>query len=223
METYNKQEFIDKSVEALSRIFDDITQLESISLSIFDKAQTALIIVDMVNGFVKEGPLSSPRIPGILPAIKELLFHFNQYEMPVIAFADTHPKDSPEFATYLPHCLENTSESEIVDELKGKDKYLLIRKNSTNGFHEKEFQEVLVTNPQLNTFVVTGCCTDICVLQFCLTLKTFFNMNNRVCRIIVPLDSVETFEFGSHDGGLMNILPLKLMQNAGIEIVKGIE
>lgn len=222
MEMIKKQAFVEKGAAALSLLWDELNGLDSLPFASLDREHTLFVIVDMVNGFVKEGPLSSPRVLNIVSPIRDLLLRFREESFPVVAFADTHRADSPEFSTYSPHCLENTSESEIINELQGEDHYLMIRKNSTNGFLEKEFQQVLFTNPQISTFVVTGCCTDICVMQFCLTLKTFFNMQNRVSRIIVPADCVETFEFGSHDGGLMNAVPFKLMQNAGVELVKSI-
>ena len=44
-----------------------------VALSGLDPSHTALVIVDMINGFVNEGPLSSENAKKISPAISKLL------------------------------------------------------------------------------------------------------------------------------------------------------
>ena len=44
----------------LSDLYDTLSGLERLRLSDFDPSRTALVVVDMINGFVKEGPLASP-------------------------------------------------------------------------------------------------------------------------------------------------------------------
>ena len=63
---------------------------------------TALVIVDMVNGFLTEGPLSSPRSAAVLPACEALLQAAKDRGLPVIAFADCHEPDCIEFASFPP-------------------------------------------------------------------------------------------------------------------------
>lgn len=140
----------------------------------------------------------------------------------VIAFADCHAENCSEFDSFPPHCIENTSESEIVEELKSVGEYTLIKKNSTNGFHAPDFKKFLEENPQIDTFIVCGDCTDICVMNFCLTLQTRFDQDNKSCRIVIPIDCVETYDAPKHYSGLMNIMSLKLMENAGVNIVLSI-
>ena len=50
----------------------------------------------------------------------------------------------------------------------------IIEKNSTNGFFAMDIADYAY----LDNFIVVGCCTDICVYQFVLALKTYFNQNN---------------------------------------------
>lgn len=75
----------------------------------------------------------------------------------------------------------------------------------------------------MNTFIITGVCTDICVHQFSLTLKTYFNKQNKESRVIVPVNTVETYDLGMHNGDLMNIMALYSMTVNGIEVVAGVE
>ena len=140
--------------------------------------------------------LASPRAETVIPAIESLSKEIDKRSIKKLAFADSHTDKSPEFGAYPTHCLAGTSESEVVDELKRIGGYTLIEKNSTNGFHEEEFKKWLNENQQINTFIITGVCTNICVEQFALTLKTYFNMQNKNARVIVPINTVETYDLG---------------------------
>ncbi|WP_243441448.1 hypothetical protein [Clostridium arbusti] len=66
---------------------------------------------------------------------------------------------------------------------------------------------------------MVGCEADICVSHFATTLKTYFNEKNLNKRIIVPINGVETFDFGTHDGDLMKVISLWEMKGNGIKIV----
>lgn len=221
MRMINKNEFLNSSIEALGEIFDMLTKLPSIQLKDLQGKQTALVIVDMVNGFAREGALKSPRVEGLIPEIAELSKACDDLQITKLAFADCHTKASPEFDAYPAHCMIDTSEGEIVDELREIGGYTLIPKNSTNGFLEVAFQKWLRENEHINTFIITGDCTDICVQQFAITLKTWFNMQNKKVRIIVPVNAVETYDFGLHDGDLMNVMALYNMMINGIEVAVG--
>ncbi len=215
----NKNDFLEKSSFVLGKLYDTYENLPSINLSEFIPDKTALIIIDMINGFVKEGALYSERNEALIKPIAELSAKCDNFKITKIAFADTHDIDCLEFNAYPPHCIKNTLECKVVDEIKN---YKLIPKNSTNAFLELEFQEWLKNNKEINTFIVVGDCTDICIYQFAITLKTYFNTNNINSRIIVPENFVNTFDNGLHYADLMHITALFSMSNNGIEIVKNI-
>lgn len=223
MSMINKNEFLKRSVETLGEIFDMLAKLPAIQLKDLQGKQTALVIVDMVNGFAREGALKSSRVEGLIPEMAELSKACGELRITKLAFADCHTIASPEFDAYPAHCIEGTSEGEIVDELKEIGGYTLIPKNSTNGFLEEEFHKWLKENEHINTFIITGDCTDICVQQFAVTLKSWFNMKNKKARVIVPVNTVETYDFGLHDGDLMNVMALYNMVINGIEVVAGVE
>jgi len=188
----------------------------------FNPNKTALIIVDVINGFTKEGALSSSRVIEIIPNVKRLMNSAISNNIKMVAFADCHAPNCSEFESFPPHCIDGTSECEVVDELKEVGNYTLIKKNSTNGFHAPDFQKFLSENPNIDTFIVCGDCTDICVLNFCLTLQTKFDQDNKPCGIIIPIDCVETYDAPKHYSELMNVMALKLMENAGVNIVLSI-
>jgi len=219
----NKNDLLQRSVDTIGEIFDMLERLLLIQLRDLQGKQTALVIVDMLNGFAREGALRSERVEELIPQIVKLSKACDNLQVEKIAFADYHTMTSPEFDAYPPHCLEGTSEGEVVDEIKGVGGYTLIPKNATNCFLEEGFQKWLGQNEQINTFIITGACTDICVQQFAITLKTWFNMQNKKSRVIVPINAVETFDLGLHNAELTNLMALYNMMINGIEVVTGVE
>ena len=179
---------------------------------------TALVIVDMVNGFLTEGPLSSPRSAAVLPACEALLQAAKDRGLPVIAFADCHEPDCIEFASFPPHCIRGTSESEIAPSLRAIGGFTVIEKNSTNGAIHPDFQAWLAANAGLTRIVVCGVCTDICVMQFCLTLKTLCNQADRALEVVLVPEAAATYDAPGHDGDASQAAALQFMAQAGIRL-----
>ena len=215
-----------KSYEELQKSFSDIyewfSSLSDISFSELPKESTAHIIVDMINGFVKQGALASKEVLSINNNLADFAGICSKNNIMTIALADSHTNQSPEFETFPIHCLEGTEESEVTDEIKSATDFILVKKNSTNGFIEPEFQRI-ITNNNKNTFIVTGDCTDMCVMQFAMTLKCEFNRRNIKSRVIVPYELTATYDMAGHDAELSEIMALYIMNLNGIEIVRNIK
>lgn len=223
MKITDRDGFIRKSTDTLNGLYGFLSELKPLKLESLPLKETALVIIDMINGFAREGALMSPRVEALIPVIAELSEQCGKHGVKKLAFADNHTGASPEFGAYPPHCLTGTSESEIVDELKDIGGYQLIPKNSTNGFLEKKFREWLEENERIRTFLIVGDCTDICIQQFAVTLKTWFNRRNESSRIIVPVNAVDTYDLGMHDADLLNVVTLFSMTGNGVELVSSIE
>ena len=222
MNMINREKFLKNCPETVGNILTGMERCGELAFSELPEGNTVLVIVDVINGFVRECAMACADIGRIVNPIAELMKTFTAKGMPAVAFGDCHTDASAEFASFPPHCLKGTSEAELVPELKKAGDYIMIPKNSTNGFLEREWQEALCKNPQTNTFVVCGDCTDICVLQFCLSMKAWFNMNNRTSRIIIPLDCVDTYGADNHNADFMNLAAYKIMSDSGIEFVSHI-
>lgn len=218
--------FTEKAAERITaeseKIMAEIKELPSLELDRLDHKTAMAVFVDIINGFINEGAMAAERIGDIIPENVKLMKKCLSAQVLTAAFADCHPKDAAEFLSFPPHCIQGTSESELVDELKDVGGYVLIPKNSTNGFHEEKFRELLECHPETDTFIVTGDCTDICVMQFCLALKTYFTQKNKAVRIIIPVNCVETYDAPFHGSDLCNIAAYKLMKDSGIEFVNRI-
>ncbi len=212
------------TIESIKKIEQELKGT-SIDLKSLDKNKTALFIVDMVVGFVYSGALSSPRVAAIVNNIVELNKKTEGYKK--LFFLDNHEKDSQEFRCFPSHCVKGTDEAELISELKTEysegQEIFYVEKNSTNGFYSIGFQEWLKKyEDEVDNFIITGCVTDICVLQFALSIKAYFNEKNKSKRIIVPMNTVETYDGGSHDGYLMNLFALYNMHINGIEVAEKI-
>jgi nicotinamidase-related amidase len=215
-----KNEFLPQSLGTLTALYETVSKLPELKLTDLPPAATALILVDLINGFVRNGLLQSPRVAELIPEVVTLIKACDRLGISKLAFADRHWEVSPEFAIYPVHCLVGTDETEIVDEIKEIGGYRLIAKNSTNGFLEEQFQEWLALNRRRTNFIVAGDCTDICIQQFAITLKAWFNRQNQKVRVIVPLNVVDTFDQGVHNADLMNVFAVYTMISNGVEVVK---
>jgi len=212
-----------KHITALIDIGKRLNNLPTRQLDELDPNKTALVIIDMVNGFTKTGLLSSPRAVALIEPIVKLQRKAKERNIPIIAFADTHTKDSTELKAYGEHCLKGTLEAEIVDEIKVVGGYKLIEKNSTNGYLEDKYQAWLKENPNINTFIVVGVCSDICVLEFVLAQKADFDRKNKESTFIVPANMIDTFDSENHNGDLMNMFAQYKLITVGADVVKSIE
>ena len=200
-------------------------KLDSLELEKLKLENTALIVVDMVIGFVEEGILSSSRVKDMSINLLELNRKTEGYSK--IYFVDSHNKDSVEFKAYPEHCIINTKEEELIDVLKEslnkENNIKIIKKNSTNGFHVPEFKLWLdKIIDKIDNFVIVGCVTDICVSQLSLTLKTYFNQLDLDKNVIVPVNCVDTFDTPDHPAEQMNFFALSSMNSNGIKVVSEI-
>ncbi len=181
-----------------------------------------IFVVDMIEGFVHEGALHDEAIHAATMHIESLI---RDAEQRVIFIADSHPPKTREFISYPSHCVIGTKESEVIQELQPYVQELM-RKNSTNTFTCPDFQ--LFLKERLKNYrdiVITGCCTDICILQFALCLNAWLNEHNKTeQRIIIPLSCVDTYHIeGVHDAVSCNEFSIRNMEANGICIVSKLE
>ena len=97
-------------------------------------------------------------------------------------------------------------------------KHTVLEKNSTNGFLEPVFELWRREHATATTYLVTGDCTDICVLQFVLSAKAWHNTRNLPLRILVPTALTDTFDAPGHPADTLGAAALYLMEAAGAEL-----
>lgn len=160
--------------------------------------ETALIVVDMVNGFVNEGVLHDKNIRKIVPRQLELLEEAKKKGSLIILVKDTHNKNATEFKRFgnTTHCIKGTSEAELIDELKPfeqKENVITVEKNSTSLMESPEFREIVKQAENLKEVNFVGCCTDICVFNGAMGLANYYDQWNRDVTINVHEDAIATY------------------------------
>ena len=184
--------------------------------------ETALIVVDMVNGFVNEGVLHDKNIRKIVPRQLELLEEAEKKGSLIILVKDTHNKNATEFKRFgnTTHCIKGTSEAELIDELKPfeqKDNVITVEKNSTSLMESPEFREIVKQAENLKEVNFVGCCTDICVFNGAMGLANYYDQWNRDVTINVHEDAIATYS--EEDRGEYIESAKLLMKLQGINLV----
>ncbi|MBR2711238.1 MAG: cysteine hydrolase [Bacilli bacterium] len=181
-----------------------------------------LIIVDMVNGFVREGALHDEEIARVIPRQIELIKEAKNAGKAIVFIKDTHDENAAEFDRFGgAHCVRGTKEAEIVDELKpfveAEDTFV-IEKNSTSFMEAPKFREFIEQHQELNEFDIAGCCTDICDFNGAMGLANYLDQWNRLHTIRVHEDAIATY---AEDARQEYVDAAKLlMKQQGIQLVK---
>ena len=180
-----------------------------------------LVVVDMVKGFVNIGPMADPTINIITPEIVKMINEFLDNNEAVAFIKDNHEEDALEFKKYPPHCVIGTDEADLIDELQPYEKNVLVYpKNSTSTMFAPNFINDIEMMKNLREVIVTGCCTDICVMNLVIPLINYFDQLNKDVSVIVPKYAVETYNAPYHTRREWNEKAYEFMKQAGAELPK---
>ena len=181
--------------------------------------QELVIVIDMVNGFCKKGSLASPSVMRIVPRQLEVLKECKDKGSQIIFIRDSHNKDAVEFKTFGKHCIENTKETEVIDELSefNECEYL---KNSTNFVFADGFMKDIDKLKKLKKVLLMGVLSDICVKNGGISLRTYFDQNNRDIEIGVLGDCCDTYNAAGHSANVINEKSFSDMEANGIVRIK---
>ena len=202
--------------------------------AISEPARVAVVSQDLLKGFCNVGPLASERAASIVSAAVDVFERSHALGVRhFLLLQDTHDPDAVEFSAYPPHCVEGTEESETIDELQElpfSNLFTILPKNSISSSVGTNLEPWLEEHPDVDTFIVVGVCTDICVYHAAVYLRVRANvLGQDHARVVVPANCVQTFdmpvevaeEIGAmpHDGDLLHRLFLYQMALNGIEVV----
>lgn len=213
-----KELLLSESNEIISGIYERLQSLESLDLKSLDKNRTMLLIVDINKGFAKAGALYSDRIEKLINPISNLAKCALNNGIKVKAFTDYHTEGSIELKAYPKHCMKDTDEWELVEELN-LEGIEVIKKNSTNGFLEENF---ILNKEEIDNVIIVGDCTDICIYQLAISLRAEFNRVNKDGEIYVPKKLVDTFDMPMHKANFMNYVFLNSMLDNGVKVIEDI-
>lgn len=218
----------------------------------FDPAavRTGLVVVDIVNGFATTGAgalapvVHDVQVTDMIGETDRLARRFGRQLWPILAFLDTHQPGRPE-PPYPPHCELGSGEEELVEELRWLEDHgaaTLIRKDCINAFvgaldpHSGRNAVVdWINQHRLQAVLVTGMCTDICVMDFVLTLLSVRNhgMTPTLDEVVVyepacatydlPLDAARELglpDTAAHPKAISHHAGLYFMASRGARLVR---
>ncbi len=147
--------------------------------------KTALVIVDMQNDFAHpDGALYVPAAKETLPGIQRLLTRARESGVRIAYTQDTHREGDPEWNNWPEHVKMGTWGWEIVDELKPEPSELVCQKTRYDGFYGTELEHYLARVWDVDTVVIVGTVSNICVLH------TAASAGLRFFRLVMPADGV---------------------------------
>ena len=152
----------------------------------FEVNDAALVIVDMLNDFCKEGgAMVLPEGLETIEPTQNLIKAFREKKLPIIYINDCprSGKYDKEFEKRSPHCIEGTWGAQVIDELAPQEEDYQIPKRRFSGFYQTDLDLVLRELGR-RSVVVTGVVTNICVRSTC--HDAFF----LGYQVIVPRDCV---------------------------------
>ena len=184
-----------------------------------------LIIVDMVNGFVRVGGLHDKYIEHTIKRQQELIEEYQKEGELIIFIKDTHELDSVEHNRFgdIKHCIKGTKEAELIDEYKqyeNQDNVLVFEKNSTSFREAPGFIETINEAENITEFDLCGCCTDICIANGVISTMNYFDQINKQAEFRVHEDAIETFDSPMHNRDEYSKAAYLLMQQQGAKIVR---
>ncbi len=173
-------------------LLDQLRERMPVAAAPFDSAavRTGLVIVDEVNGFatVGMGPLApaapNDQVDRMIAETVRLARWFAERDLPIAAFLDSHEPGKPE-PPYPPHCEIGTGQENLVPALEWLHdcpQATLIRKDCINGFVGSIDVDTgrnrivdWVNGNAVEAVLAVGICTDICVMDFVLTMLSARN------------------------------------------------
>lgn len=209
-----------------------------------------LVIVDEVVGFASVGGgnlaprTENAQISRMVGETAKLARAFIAAKRPILAFLDTHEPGKPE-PPYPPHCEQGSGEEELVPELAWlavEPSATLVRKDCINGFigaMTPSGNRLVdwVRDNKLDSVLTVGICTDICVMDFVLTLlsarnhglmptlKDIYVYEPACATYDLPADAVREAglpETATHPQALTHHMGLYFMASRGARLIDAI-
>jgi nicotinamidase-related amidase len=133
---------------------------------------SVLIVVDVQKDFCSGGALPVPQSDTIVPILNRYMNKFEEADAPIYATRDWHPPDHVSFTSqggpWPPHCVQNTKGAEFHDNLKLRERVIIIskaidpKKEAYSGFDGTNLEQSLQQKSVRRVFV-GGLATDYCV------------------------------------------------------------
>jgi nicotinamidase-related amidase len=137
-----------------------------------DADSTALVVVDMQNGFCHpDGSLYAPGSEAVVEPVAGLVDRAHDAGVRVVFTRDVHPPDQFEDAHYYDefdqwgeHVLEDSWDAELVEELDVDADDHVVEKHTYDAFHQTELDGWLSARG-IDDLLFCGTLANVCVLH----------------------------------------------------------
>ncbi len=152
-----------------------------------NKESTAILVVDMLNDFLKPGGkmvLDIGKV--IIEPSSRLLERARNNRIPIVYVNDSHRpglRQDREFKKRAEHCIEGTWGAEVIKELKPQEGDFVVKKRRFSGFYETDL-DLTLKDLKIDTVIIIGVVTNICVRS------TVHDAFFRGYKVIIPRDCV---------------------------------
>jgi ureidoacrylate peracid hydrolase len=189
----------------------------------FNPQSCAILVVDMLNDFFKDGGAMVLDGGDVLyEPIEQLTNSGRHLEMPVFWLNQTLRPDDSLFKKRVVHCLEGTWGVGIVDDLTVADTDIIVPKRRYSGFFQTSL-DLYLRERGIQQVIVTGVVTNICVRS---TVNDAFFLGYDV---FVPEDCVmatsdqlqqsHLYDIDTHYGTVLGLKELmSLMESSTAEV-----
>lgn len=193
---------------------------------VYENIRKALYMIDMNNGFVNFGNMANPKYNELVNEQLKLINKFRKENQLVNFVLEGHTTDSIEFDSYPSHCVLGTKEAELIPEFideQNKENTRTYYKNSINGMLNRNLQDDIKSQDNLNEIVIGGVCADLCVMDFARTFSRYLDEINRRAKIFVVENTIDTYDSLEHNREEWMDIAKKVMTQAGIIMFPNIE
>lgn len=201
--------------------------------------KVGLVVIDLIKGFCKVGagklapPAPDEIIKKVVEETRDAVNKVLDADGLVLFINDCHTSlENP----YPEHARKGSGEEELMDELAGFEFHegvTILEKNCVNAFIANTWKILqLIENNEIEALVVRGDCTDICIMEFVLTLMSIRNNNScslqSLKEVVVDVNGVFTYNlprevaesiglpaFAAHPREITHYMGLYLMGKAG--------
>ena len=185
------------------------SDLQRAKIASFEPATTAVLVVDMLKDFFKEGgAMVLEGGEALYEPHQRLLTAARNAGMLILWLNQSLPPDDSLFEMRTVHCLAGSWGAEVVDELPVEDSDIIIPKRRYSGFFQTTL-DLTLRERGINTVIVTGVVTNICVRS---TVHDAFFLRYKV---LVPEDlvmatspqaqEVTLYDIDTHYGAVTNL------------------
>lgn len=129
--------------------------------------QVALLVIDLQQDFLAEGPVSVCAAADIIPKAKQVLAAARHWQIPIIHTQEVHRKEMVDFGRELDgaepvHCLENWPGTHFHPDFLPQDGEFVITKRRYSAFFATDL-EILLKGLKVETLILMGALTNVCV------------------------------------------------------------